>query len=275
MIKSVEATGRSTEDAVAAALRSLREVKPDIAEVDVEVELLESARSGFLGIGRTDAKVRVTYELDPLDSAKDFLSGLLDHIGVNGVVDGEVSEDGTIALNISGENMGVVIGRRGDTLDALQYLTSIVVNRSEKDHIRVTVDTENYRKKREESLETLAHKVAGRVLKYKKNVTLEPMNANERRVIHSTLQNTKGITTYSMGNEPNRRVVVALVGSARGGKGRSQRGRGNGTERGEQAERPERSERRERPARAERPEQSATQQPPKAAAIPSVEMEWK
>ena len=274
MIKTVEATGRTTDDAVAAALRELREFKPDITAVDVEVELLESARSGFLGIGRTDAKVRVTYELDPLDSAKNFLSGLLEHIGVNGVVDGEMTEEGVIALNVSGENMGVVIGRRGDTLDALQYITSIVVNRSEKEHIRVTVDTENYRKKREESLEALAHKVAGRVLKYKKNVTLEPMNANERRVIHSTLQGTKGITTYSMGNEPNRRVVVALAGGTRSGG----KGRGRGGERGERSERAERPERAERQERAERParqEQNTAQQPPKAAAIPSVEMEWK
>lgn len=251
MIKTVEAIGKTTDDAVAAALRSLMEINPDITAADVEVELLERARAGFLGIGSSNAKVRVTYEMKPLENAKIFLSGLLEHIGVAGFVDGEVTEEGTVALNITGENMGVVIGRRGDTLDALQYITSIVVNRSEKDHVRVTVDTENYRKKREESLEALAHKVAGRVLKYKKNVTLEPMNANERRVIHSTLQGMRGITTYSMGNEPNRRVVVSLAGS-RGPRTRApQRGSNN-----------------------ERPERTAAE-PPKAAAIPTVEEEWK
>ena len=251
MIKTVEATGKTTDDAVAAALRSLMEINPDITEADVEVELLERARAGFPGIGSCNAKVRVTYEMKPLENAKIFLSGLLERIGVSGFVDGEVTEEGTVALNITGENMGVVIGRRGDTLDALQYITSIVVNRTEKEHVRVTVDTENYRKKREESLEALARKVAGRVLKYKKNVTLEPMNANERRVIHSTLQGMRGITTYSMGNEPNRRVVVALAG-ARGPRSR-------GPQRGNHSERPERT----------------TAEPPKAASIPTVEEEWK
>ncbi len=253
MIKTVEATGKTTDDAVAAALRSLMEINPDVTAADVEVELLERARAGFLGIGSSNAKVRVTYEMKPLESAKIFLSGLLERIGVTGFVDGEMTEDGTVALNITGENMGVVIGRRGDTLDALQYITSIVVNRSERDHVRVTVDTENYRKKREESLEALARKVAARVLKYKKNVTLEPMNANERRVIHSTLQGMRGITTYSMGNEPNRRVVVALAGS-RGPRPRT-------APRGNSSERPER----------------AVAEPPKAASIPTVEIEeeWK
>jgi len=254
MIKQVEATGKTTEDAVAAALQSLREINPALTEADVEVELLERARSGFLGIGSSPARVRVTYELNPLENAKNFLRGLLEHIGVTAEVDGEVNEEGTVALNVSGENMGVVIGRRGDTLDALQYITSIVVNRTEKEHIRVTVDTENYRKKREESLEALAHNVASRVLKYKKNVTLEPMNANERRVIHSTLQGMRGITTYSMGNEPNRRVVVALVG------GRAPRSRG-GQPHGERERTP-------------RPERTVVE-PPKAAAIPAVEKEWK
>ena len=255
MIKTVEATGKTTDDAVAAALRSLWEINPDITEADVDVELLERARAGFLGIGSSNAKVRVTYEMKPLESAKIFLSGLLERIGVTGFVDGEVTEEGTIALNITGENMGVVIGRRGDTRDALQYITSIVVNRNEKEHVRVTVDTENYRKKREESLEALARKVAGRVLKYKKNVTLEPMNANERRVIHSTLQGMRGITTYSMGNEPNRRVVVALAGS----RGPRNRGPQRGGERVERI--------------AVEPPKVATI--PAVAAIPSVDKEWK
>jgi spoIIIJ-associated protein len=227
MIKIVETTGKTTDEAVAAALRLLSELNPDITASDVEVELLERARSGFLGIGSVNAKVRVSYELPPVESAKAFLSGLLERMGVSCFVDGSMTDDG-ISLNITGENMGVVIGRRGDTLDALQYITSIVTNKGVKEHLRVTVDTENYRKKREESLETLAHKVAGRVLKYKKSVTLEPMNANERRVIHSALQGTRGISTYSMGSEPNRRVVVSLAGA------RTPRSRGP---RGERAER--------------------------------------
>lgn len=254
MIKKVETTGKNTDDAVAQALRILWEINPDIGETDVEIELLERGRAGFFGIGSTSARVRVTYELKPLECAKYFLSGLLQRIGVDGFVDGGITEEGTIALNITGENMGVVIGRRGDTLDALQYITSIVVNRNEKEHVRVSVDTENYRKKREESLETLAKKVAARVLKYKKNVTLEPMNANERRVIHSTLQGMRGITTYSMGNEPNRRVVVSLAG-ARWSKPRN--GNGSRTQ-GEQTY-----------------EASGNRvpSPPKAAGIPSLDDE--
>lgn len=195
--------------------------------------------------------MRVTYEMKPLESAKIFLSGLLEHIGVNGFVDGVVTEEGTIALNVTGENMGVVIGRRGDTLDALQYITSIVVNRGGKEHVRVTVDTENYRKKREESLEALAHKVAGRVLKYKKNVTLEPMNANERRVIHSALQGTRGSHDVLDGKTSQTAALLwrwqVLVGPGTRGPQRSG---------------------------GERPERTAAE-PPKAASIPVIEEEWK
>lgn len=111
--------------------------------------------------------------------------------------------------------MGIVIGRRSETLDALQYITSIVVNRGQDGHIKVIVDTGDYRRKREESLVSLANKIAVRVLKYKKNVTLEPMSAYERRVIHSALQDTAGVTTFSIGSEPNRRVVIALSAGSR------------------------------------------------------------
>ncbi|MEA4921647.1 MAG: RNA-binding cell elongation regulator Jag/EloR, partial [Clostridiaceae bacterium] len=121
----------------------------------------------------------------------------------------ENSEEKIINLELSGENMGAIIGRRGDTLDAFQYLTSIVTNKGEEERWRVTVDTENYRQKREAALVALANKTAQKALKYKKGVALEPMNPHERRIIHSALQDVEGVTTYSTGSEPNRKVIVA------------------------------------------------------------------
>jgi len=209
MVRTIETTAKTTEDAILAAVRQL-----GVSRDEVTVEELQKPKSGFFGIGSVEAKVRVTYTLKPAERAVEFLKGTLTRMGVEASIDASTAEDGSIALNISGENMGVVIGRRGDTLDALQYITSIAVNRGEADHIKVTLDTENYRKKREESLENLAHKVAARVLKYRRNVTLEPMSSYERRVIHAALQNVRGITTYSTGSDPNRRVVVALQNGA-------------------------------------------------------------
>ena len=209
MFKRVEAVGKTTEDAIRAALAAL-----GCSREDAVIEELVKPRSGFFGIGSVEAKVAATYTYKPVEVATEFLTGLLERMGVEATIEEVPCEEG-IALDIRGENMGVVIGRRGDTLDALQYLTSIVVNRDQDEHLKVTIDTENYRAKREESLQSLANKVASRVMKYKKSVTLEPMTAYERRVIHSTLQNTRGITTFSTGSEPNRRVVVALVNGNR------------------------------------------------------------
>lgn len=209
MFKRVEAVGKTTEDAIKAALAAL-----GCSREEAVIEELVKPRSGFFGLGSVEAKVAATYTYKPAEVASEFLTGLLERMGVEATIEEVPCEEG-IALDIRGENMGVVIGRRGDTLDALQYLTSIVVNRDQDEHIKVTIDTENYRAKREESLQNLANKVASRVMKYKKSVTLEPMTAYERRVIHSTLQNTRGITTFSTGSEPNRRVVVALVNGSR------------------------------------------------------------
>ncbi|MBE6930237.1 MAG: protein jag [Ruminococcaceae bacterium] len=209
MFKRVEASGKSTEDAINAAVRRL-----GVSRDRVTVEELVKPRSGFFGIGSVEARVAVTYTLTPAESAKEFLEGLLERMGLEALVDSEMTDDG-VSMNVRGEDMGVVIGRRGDTLDALQYITSIVVNRDQDEHVKVTLDTENYRAKREESLVNLAGKVAARVLKYKKNVTLEPMSAYERRVIHSAIQDIKGVTTFSTGTEPNRRVVIALAGGSR------------------------------------------------------------
>jgi spoIIIJ-associated protein len=159
------------------------------------------------------AAVRSAPSCEKSAKAIEFINGLLEKMNIDGkAYEMEGSGEENIFLDIRGANMGAVIGRRGDTLDAIQYLTSLCVNAGSDDHTRITIDTENYRSKRQESLERLARKMAGKVQKYRKNMTLEPMNPYERRIIHSALQNYSGITTFSTGNEPNRRVVIALAG---------------------------------------------------------------
>ena len=139
-----------------------------------------------------------------------FLKGLLEHMGSEAVPHAyRENEDGTYRVDLVGDNLGMLIGRRGDTLDAIQHLTNYVVNRGGSKHLRINVDAEGYRAKREDALRHLANKVAGKVLKYRRNITLEPMNAYERHIIHAALQDTADVTTYSTGTEPNRRVVVA------------------------------------------------------------------
>ena len=138
-----------------------------------------------------------------------FLEGLLDHMESNAQVKVYEEEKNRYKVVLEGQKLGALIGRRGETLDAIQQLTNYAVNSGRDKRVRVHVDAENYRAKREQSLESLANKVAGKVLKYRRSVTLEPMNAYERHVIHAALQDKAGVTTYSVGTEPNRRVVVA------------------------------------------------------------------
>lgn len=207
MIESIQVSGKSEEEAIASALTQLgRELD------EVTVEIIERAKSGFLGIGSSNAVVKVSYEKTETKSekAEEFLKGLFEHMNVS--VQAKVLSQDESAVNIElvGDNMGAVIGRRGETLDAIQHLTNYAVNHGGEGRVRINIDAENYRAKRTESLERLAKKVAGKVLRYKRNITLEPMNAYERHVIHTALQDMNGITTYSTGTEPNRRVVVAF-----------------------------------------------------------------
>ncbi|MPN11622.1 hypothetical protein SDC9_158926 [bioreactor metagenome] len=146
-------------------------------------------------------------------SAQSFLTEVFGILGMEVDVNAFAHEE-LLRLELKGDSMGLLIGRRGETLDALQYLTNLVVNRGDEDYTKVTIDIENYRAKREEALVALAGKVAGKVLKNKKSITLEPMNPYERRIIHSTLQNVEGVTTASVGSEPSRRVVVSPEGQA-------------------------------------------------------------
>ena len=322
MLKWIETTGRSEEDAISAALFQL-----GLDRDDVSVEVIERAKSGFLGFGSNPAKVRVSYQevdgvarpitdevlvekeapkeepkkqaavpaakvtlspaveeapkkeeataapaeeetilsakpgmtpprarqprperrerprrqesrlqagdevligsapaprepvtMDPAapdderaNRIRAFLTGLMEHMRVQATPEIFVTNEGNYKVILQGQDLGAIIGRRGETLDAIQQLTSYTVNRGQSKRVRIHVDAEGYRAKREESLQRLAVKVAGKVVKYRKNMTLEPMNAYERHVIHTALQDYKGVSTYSTGVEPNRRTVVAYA----------------------------------------------------------------
>jgi len=205
MTKSIEVSGRSEDDAIESALEQL-----GLTRDDVSVEIVERAKTGFLGLKSTPAVVRVIYEAKEESTLKveNFLRGLFARMGVEADID--TAEDaGSISVVLTGKDMGALIGRRGETLDAIQHLTNYVVNRGAAGRVRINIDAENYRQRRNETLESLATRTAGKVVKYRRNMTLDPMNAYERHVIHSALQNYDNITTYSVGSEPNRRIVVA------------------------------------------------------------------
>jgi len=210
MSKVIEATGKTIEEAISNGLEMLGGVDRDL----VSVEVLEKPKAGFLGIGGTAARVSLSYQENDGDKVKSFLTGLFDKMEVPAEVATVIDEaKGTVSVDIAGENMGILIGRRGETLDAIQHITNLVVNHGESKHLKVMIDTENYRKKREEALTRLALKVAGQAKKYRRNKVLEPMNAYERHVIHAALQEVEDISTSSTGVEPNRRVVITYTGA--------------------------------------------------------------
>ncbi len=206
MKKIVEKTGKTEDEAINLALEELGKERDEVS-----VEIIERAKSGFLGLGGTPASVRVTYECeDPkTERLRDFLTGLFERIGVDVEMDINNDETETIKVLLSGPKMGELIGRRGETLDAIQHLANYAVNRGAAGRVRINIDAENYREKRNEALESLAKKVAAKALKFHRDVTLEPMNAYERHVIHAALQDFSGVSTSSIGTEPNRRIVVA------------------------------------------------------------------
>lgn len=209
MSKIIEATGKTIEEAIANGLAMLG--VDDSASVETEV--IERPKSGFLGIGGTAARVKLTYTEEGADKITGFLNGLFEKMEIEAQVSSTVDEENnTVSIDLSGENMGILIGRRGETLDAIQHITNLVANHGQEKHVRVMIDTENYRKKREESLTRLAHKIAGQAKKYRRNKVLEPMNAYERHVIHAALQDVENISTSSTGAEPNRRVVISYTG---------------------------------------------------------------
>ena len=276
MEKTIITTGKTIDLAIEAALTQL-----GLSRDDVSVQVLAQAKSGFLGLGASPAKVEVTYEAPDMpksalgaasrskpkakkveapkeekkveapkeekkpepkvekpavkvekkpepkkaepkvyapaaagsveEKIEIFVKGLLEHMGSNAVPHAVCAEEGTYNVDLVGEDLGFLIGRRGDTLDAIQHLCNYSINRGIEGHIRINVDAECYREKREDSLRRYAIKKAQQVLKAHRRTTLEPMNAYERHVIHATLQDTDRITTYSVGSEPNRRVVIEYV----------------------------------------------------------------
>ena len=205
MEKSIEVSAKTEDEAIQSALDQL-----GLTRDDVSVEIVERARTGFLGLKNTPAVVRVLYEAkeERTELVETFLTGLFEKMGVEAVM--EITEDdGSINVALTGKYPGVFIGRRGETLNAIQHLTNHVVSRKSDGRVRVNLDAENYRQRRNETLESLAARTAGKVIKFRRNMTLDPMNAYERHVIHSALQDYENITTFSVGSEPNRRIVVA------------------------------------------------------------------
>ena len=288
MLISKEFKGKSLEEAVQTGLLML-----NLDRDDVQIEVIERESKGFLGFGRRDAVIKLTYddgqpdpsvlaaakpaekkfeapkaerkpkekpakapkaekaeapkveapkveapkaEEKPAEApkaekpkkvatpeeaahseavAQDFLKGILEIMGVEAEIKGSVdAEENTVHIELEGDNMGFVIGRRGETLDALQYLATIVTNKAEDSRWRVSLDTENYREKRTQALVALANKTANTVTKTGKSIALEPMNPQERRIIHSALQDNKNVTTFSTGQEPRRKIVIAPQGQA-------------------------------------------------------------
>lgn len=204
MSKTIEKSAKTVQEALSLALEEL-----NLSEAEVEYEVIEEGSKGFLGFGGKDAVIKVTPKIDFEARAYNFLTDVFVGMGLRVDVDITFNEK-RMDINLSGDNMGIVIGKRGDTLDALEHLVSLCVNRGDGDYIRVSLDTENYREKRRATLINLAENLANSVVKNKKKVTLEPMSSNERRIIHSTLQGNKFVDTYSIGDEPNRKVVIAL-----------------------------------------------------------------
>ncbi len=201
-----EFTGKTVEDAVMEAA-----IKLETTSDRMEYEVLEKGSNGFLGIGSKPARIRARKVLETAERAEKFLMDVLEAMDLKATVSLEENkEERTLDIDLAGDDMGVLIGKRGQTLDSLQYLVSLVVNKGEDDYIRVKVDTENYRQRRKDTLENLAKNIASKVRRTGKAVTLEPMNPYERRVIHSALQNDRYVETHSEGEEPFRKVVVAL-----------------------------------------------------------------
>ena len=232
-IISTEKKAKSIDEAIELALAEL-----GIEREKAEIEIIQEPAKGFLGLGAKEAVVKVSGEVSaspakpvqkkadapkekkvktsggvynsdsPAENAKNFITDILNAMGIEVTVTSELVGD-VVEVNIEGENMGVVIGKRGDTLDSIQYLTSLVVNQTSEDYIKVSIDTENYREKREEALSALAQRLALKVAKTGRKFALEPMNPYERRIIHSNLQDNEDVTTFSVGQEPYRKVVIA------------------------------------------------------------------
>jgi len=197
-------SAKTVEDAITQALIQL-----ETTSDKVNVEIIDKGSAGILGIGSKPAKVKVTKKFSVEEIVNNFLGKVFEAMEMTVKIDVTLTEE-EVNINLTGEDMGVLIGKRGQTLDSLQYLVSLVVNKETDNYLRVKVDTENYRERRKETLENLAKNIAYKVTRTRRPVSLEPMNPYERRIIHSALQNNKFVTTKSEGEEPFRHVVVIL-----------------------------------------------------------------
>ncbi len=203
---SVEKSGKTIEEAVGLALAEL-----GVDRDRIDYEVLESPSKGFLGIiGSKPAKVRVTVrKIEPVEVAKEFLQNIFASMNLNVLIEKMSCEEGII-LNFRGDDLGILIGKHGQTLDALQYLANLAANRDADERVRIVLDVEDYRKRRTETLNKLALRLADKVKRRGERVSLEPMSPHERKIIHMALQNDHRIVTYSEGDEPFRKVVIAL-----------------------------------------------------------------
>lgn len=203
----IEISAKTVNDAITEACKRF-----GVTSDNLDYEVIEEGSNGFLGLGAKPAVIKAGVKaLSPKEEAKKFLADVFAAMDMIVTVDVSYDEaEKNMDIDLSGEEMGVLIGKRGQTLDSLQYLVSLVVNKDAEDYIRVKVDTENYRLRRKETLENLAKNIAYKVKRTKRSVSLEPMNPYERRIIHSALQNDKYVTTHSEGEEPFRRVVITL-----------------------------------------------------------------
>lgn len=202
----IEISAKTVNDAIIEACQ-----KFGVSSDRLGHEVVEEGSNGFLGIGAKPAIIKAWVKFSVVDDARNFLKDVFSAMNMTVAVDVKYDEmEKSMDIELNGDDMGVLIGKRGQTLDSLQYLVSLVVNKNAEDYIRVKVDTENYRERRKETLENLAKNIAYKVKRNKRPVSLEPMNPYERRIIHSALQNDKYVTTHSEGDEPFRRVVVTL-----------------------------------------------------------------
>lgn len=204
-MKKLVVTGKTVEEATKQGLQQW-----GVPESRVKVTVLEQASKGLFGIfGSRDAKVELELLPEPVEEAMEFLREVCSKMGVQVKLDRKDAKDHT-EISISGSELGILIGRRGQTLDALQFLVNIVANRHSDKHIRIVLDAEQFRERRKKTLEELSIRLANRVVKTKKDVVLEPMSPADRKIIHSRLQDHPAVRTYSKGEEPNRRVVISL-----------------------------------------------------------------
>ncbi len=202
----IEVSAKTVDDAITESL-----VKLGTTSDKIEYEVIEKGSSGFLGIGSRPAIIKVRKKSEIEDYVYDFLYSVFQAMGMDVEILIDKSEDGRIVdVELKGEEMGVLIGKRGQTLDSLQYLTNLAVGKQVEEYVKVKIDTEDYRKRRRDTLENLAKNIAYKVKRTKRPVSLEPMNPFERRVIHSALQNDRYVSTHSEGEEPYRHVVVTL-----------------------------------------------------------------